>query len=311
MATPNAPVLGGRRPRPASTRPVRQPRQDAPRARGRAGRAGRAPPGTHATKTRGHGRRRPREAVAPEGHRPRPRRARPARRSWTGGGVVFGPQPRNYTGKVNRKARRSAAIALSRHAAGRHAAVVDGPAFEEAKTKPCAELLGRRLAPPLVIVVIASEEHTWRPIVPQPEIGTHVLDARRARGRTMSSGRASLAYRSRAERRSRRRGLVNGDSQSSWSPPVVSEKSYGSVAERRKYTFKVPPGRQQDPGPAGGRGDLRRQGDRGQHLKVPPSRSGAASTSAAVRLEEGGRHARRRPADRASSRGCKHAMAVR
>ena len=27
---------------------------------------------------------------------------------WTGGGIVFGPQPRHYTVKVNRKARRAA-----------------------------------------------------------------------------------------------------------------------------------------------------------------------------------------------------------
>ena len=47
------------------------------------------------------------EAVAPEGHGPRPRRLQ---RSplWTGGGTVFGPQPRPYTVKVNRKARKAA-----------------------------------------------------------------------------------------------------------------------------------------------------------------------------------------------------------
>src|SRR6201995_966085 len=36
---------------------------------------------------------------------------------WTGGGTVFGPQPRGYTFKVNRKARRAALrSALSVHA---------------------------------------------------------------------------------------------------------------------------------------------------------------------------------------------------
>ena len=36
---------------------------------------------------------------------------------WTGGGVVFGPSPRHYTVKVNRKARRAALrSALSLHA---------------------------------------------------------------------------------------------------------------------------------------------------------------------------------------------------
>ena len=37
---------------------------------------------------------------------------------WTGGGVVFGPHPRDYTGKINRKAHLKAIrIALSAHAA--------------------------------------------------------------------------------------------------------------------------------------------------------------------------------------------------
>ena len=39
--------------------------------------------------------------------------------NWTGGGVVFGPHPRSYTGKVNRKARvKALRIALSAHAHG-------------------------------------------------------------------------------------------------------------------------------------------------------------------------------------------------
>ena len=48
----------------------------------------RAAQGTHATKTRGQVAGGARQAVAPEGHRPRPRRARPARRIWRGGGVI-------------------------------------------------------------------------------------------------------------------------------------------------------------------------------------------------------------------------------
>ena len=45
---------------------------------------------------------------------------------WTGGGVVFGPSPRHYTVKVNRKARRAAfASALSLHAQRGSLAVFD------------------------------------------------------------------------------------------------------------------------------------------------------------------------------------------
>src|SRR3954449_1149192 len=50
----------------------------------------------------------------------------------TGGGVAFGPKPRGYTVKVNRKARRRALrAALSVHAERGTIAVVDATAFGE------------------------------------------------------------------------------------------------------------------------------------------------------------------------------------
>src|SRR3954465_5366191 len=63
--------------------------------------------GTHATKTRGVGSGGARRRGRQEG----PGRARAGTsRSpiWTGGGTVFGPSPRSYVLKVNRKARRAA-----------------------------------------------------------------------------------------------------------------------------------------------------------------------------------------------------------
>jgi large subunit ribosomal protein L4 len=46
---------------------------------------------------------------------------------WTGGGTVFGPQPRHFTFKINRKARRAAfRSALSVHSARGSLAVFDG-----------------------------------------------------------------------------------------------------------------------------------------------------------------------------------------
>src|SRR3954452_15039643 len=63
--------------------------------------------GTHATKTRGM----VRGGGAKPWRKTAPGRARAgSSRSpiWTGGGTVFGPQPRHYTVKVNRKARRAA-----------------------------------------------------------------------------------------------------------------------------------------------------------------------------------------------------------
>ncbi len=74
---------------------------------------------------------------------------------WTGGGVVFGPQPRNYTGKVNRKARLKALrIALSAHAGAGSLHAVDGAAFDEPKTSRAAEIFTTaELRTPLVVVV--------------------------------------------------------------------------------------------------------------------------------------------------------------
>jgi len=78
----------------------------------------------------------------------------------TGGGVAFGPKPRGYTVKVNRKARRRALrAALSVHAERGSIAGVDPSAFEEPSTKQAAEELagfgeGRAL------VVLADGEET-------------------------------------------------------------------------------------------------------------------------------------------------------
>jgi large subunit ribosomal protein L4 len=114
--------------------------------------------GTHATKTRG--------MVA--GGRSKPWRQKGTGRArqgttrapqWAGGGVVFGPHPRSYTGKVNKKARAKAlSIALSAHAAGDTLAVVDAGAFDRPQTKQAAALVADHgLATPLVVVTAAGE----------------------------------------------------------------------------------------------------------------------------------------------------------
>ena len=61
---------------------------------------------------------------------------------WTGGGTVFGPHPRHYTVKVNRKARRAALrAALSVHAERESLAVFDATAFDAPSTKQALSLL--------------------------------------------------------------------------------------------------------------------------------------------------------------------------
>ncbi len=61
---------------------------------------------------------------------------------WTGGGVVFGPQPRSYTFKVNRKEQRAALrSALSLHADRGSVAILDAAAFKTPKTSDAFDLL--------------------------------------------------------------------------------------------------------------------------------------------------------------------------
>jgi large subunit ribosomal protein L4 len=61
---------------------------------------------------------------------------------WTGGGTAFGPQPRGYTFKVNRKARRVALrSALSVHAERGSIAVFDAAVFDAPSSKQAKGLL--------------------------------------------------------------------------------------------------------------------------------------------------------------------------
>jgi len=82
---------------------------------------------------------------------------------WTGGGTVFGPQPRSYTFKVNRKEQRAALrSALSLHAERGSIAIIDAAAFTAPKTSQALELLqawdspSRPTGPTLV--ALAAEE---------------------------------------------------------------------------------------------------------------------------------------------------------
>ena len=78
---------------------------------------------------------------------------------WTGGGTVFGPSPRHYTVKVNRKARRAALRSvLSLHAQRESLAVFDAAAFTEPATKQAAEMLTEWGASSPILVLLSAEE---------------------------------------------------------------------------------------------------------------------------------------------------------
>src|SRR5436189_4446651 len=76
-----------------------------------------------------------------------------------GGGVAFGPKPRHYMVKVNRKARRKAMrAALSVHAERGSVAVLDASRFDEPSTKTAADVLGKLKGEGSVLVVLADGE---------------------------------------------------------------------------------------------------------------------------------------------------------
>jgi large subunit ribosomal protein L4 len=78
---------------------------------------------------------------------------------WAGGGTVFGPAPRSYTFKVNRKARRAAlAGALSMHAERESLAVFDAGTFDAPNTGQAAELLGEWGADGPMLVLLGADE---------------------------------------------------------------------------------------------------------------------------------------------------------
>ena len=79
----------------------------------------------------------------------------------TGGGVAFGPKPRGYTVKVNRKERRRALrAALSVHAQRGSLAALDAEAFSEPSTKQAAEAMSGFGEGGRVLLVLVDEEET-------------------------------------------------------------------------------------------------------------------------------------------------------
>lgn len=78
---------------------------------------------------------------------------------WTGGGTIFGPEPRHYLSKVNRKERRAAMrSALSVHADRGSVAALDVGAFETPSTKAAAALIAGWKAEGPVLVVLGADE---------------------------------------------------------------------------------------------------------------------------------------------------------
>jgi large subunit ribosomal protein L4 len=77
----------------------------------------------------------------------------------TGGGVIFGPKPRGFGVKVNRKARRRALrAALSLHAERGSLAVLDASGFDAPSTKEAVKALDKLDGDGRVLVVLTDGE---------------------------------------------------------------------------------------------------------------------------------------------------------
>ncbi|MBU1670370.1 MAG: 50S ribosomal protein L4 [Actinobacteria bacterium] len=79
---------------------------------------------------------------------------------WKGGGVVFGPKPRDYDFKVPRKVRRLAfRSALSAAAREERITVLEDFTLDVPSTRTCAEILDRlEVAAPVMLVVAPDDE---------------------------------------------------------------------------------------------------------------------------------------------------------
>ncbi len=134
--------------------------------------------GTHASRTRGDVRGGGRKPWRQKGTG----RARAgSRRSplWTGGGTIFGPQPRDYSQRLSRQERRLAfRSALSAQAQAGQIVVLERLAGGGPKTRTVLALLEKAgVRPPAVIIAADGERDLARAALNLP--GVRVLSARR------------------------------------------------------------------------------------------------------------------------------------
>ncbi len=115
--------------------------------------------GTHKTKTRGEVRGGGRKPWRQKGTG-RARQGSIRAPHWKGGGTVFGPTPRNYRLKMNRKVRNLALrSALSDKLQDQALYVLDELTFDAPKTKAMVEMLEQLSLEKRVLIVIAEDDY--------------------------------------------------------------------------------------------------------------------------------------------------------
>ncbi len=116
--------------------------------------------GTHKTKTRSEVRGGGRKPWRQKGTG-RARQGSIRSPQWVGGGVVFGPTPRDYTIKVNRKVRRLALKSvLSSKVVDNNLFVLDALSLETAKTKDMIQVLNNLSLSGKVLIVLDQNNET-------------------------------------------------------------------------------------------------------------------------------------------------------
>lgn len=114
--------------------------------------------GTHSTKTRGMvrgGGKKPWK----QKHTGRARAGSIRSPLWRGGAIVFGPQPRDYSYRMNRKQKRLALkAALSAKVSDRQFVILDSLSFEKPKTKEMVSLLNSLGLSDKKVLVITREK---------------------------------------------------------------------------------------------------------------------------------------------------------
>lgn len=115
--------------------------------------------GTHATKTRGMvrgGGRKPWK----QKHTGRSRHGSTRSPLWKGGGVTFGPQPRDYSIKLPKKQRRAALYkALTMKLSDGEISVIDSLSFEKPKTKQIIDVIKRMGFTSKTVLIIIAEKN--------------------------------------------------------------------------------------------------------------------------------------------------------